>query len=1380
MKSPQVEPGEEVSALAKLGFVAAGVAAGGFIPFKGNRLWDTYLKGIRAVETGFPAAILRTFRISEFLSPLESWSKINVPQNILASGGKYTEYLQTLFGSGVDDIALKRSGSIFGEVTTGGRAVGMGIQITAGSQKGSAVADYFARLSGVELGVHESLNDALLRSQWVQSRSALPYGEWLENLAPHARREKLILGARYREKVRILGKDFALSTKAQRGLAKLETTGQLLRAKAATTAGRLNILLSKPLEVPVIGGALQKIPIIRSMAVKPGSAMQMLGRFTKKALVAGAVWKGLEYYDYLRAKESPWATALGGTAGAIAGGFLFKKLGTRFSAGGMLAGAAIGLYTALSPRFDQGLFHGAATMVTDTNLLRAKASQSLGITESLREQERVTPGLVKPTTALAFGAIGAMGVGFADYGMFMGAAAKERWKSGGQIANVLEALRETRKAGLEKKLAGSKIIQALRKVPGIRSLTKGPIGLGFLGGLAAWTLASSGLSLLSGNVGAAVPGLNLLGTTETPEELQEIYSGEKEVAIRKGRWWEFGRSTGYEGGRIEHFRPHFLHRLKTRAYQKGVYGSEEERWEYDPMLHPLKALFGSDEWKYHYEQKYQYERPAPLTGTYGEDVPFIGPMVAATLGSLLKPRKLVRPREWDYGEGEYRHLPDIRGETEPAYELGGLRPGAPVKPEEGSQLINELMYRRREAVGLVGFAEGAIQKAITGREEFFQNQQTMGIMGKETGSEYWLWSHLNLGGGMGTTEPIRRFIPHTRSYLESYNPLENTMPSWIPSDYFLDLKHGNPFQKIKEADIRLPGPGYAAIHPEVEGLRGEDYPLAHRIKILGDVAMWSDEYKRNLAAGKRNITRMSDQEKQMIKTTEEQVRAKKKRRVFDEYRFDRDKLISQDVTVTDVMSPRKIRAAEFGDMTIELQGVGAVENMAAAMERAQGTLQGQKLKLYMPAMESRRYDRIKSGGRLKAVAMLGDTDYGQAMAKEGLVQSKELKDEFEQLRFSGAQRAAGAMSEALLHSADTPLEMLTPISPASKLIRKRSAIEEYIATEAVGTGNAFWDRPMENFLRPAANMTLHGLGFSGIPEEVRQRRDINEYFDMLKWTKSERAEQQARQEQRWSDVKEQQQIQQETLFGVDVFGSPTRLMKALPRRERDFYASFVAAKTEGERQEIAQMIPDNERRMYLAQWLRQEEETVTAKKEAKIAQDHEDQVLVAAKFARKSEGFEISPDLEDEWMRETGGRIPYDEWIREKKAEEYFATHSLPGADWLGWHPSVDMDDVKLKYVEMQGLDHHDFDLWGARRRSLARKPYINEQLIRAMDNQDKVSQIAKTRVNAKAMAKMHGGDDARVNVQRIAANIKEDYDFDVTDKREGLVEETYKYMGVR
>jgi hypothetical protein len=328
--------------------------------------------------------------------------------------------------------------------------------------------------------------------------------------------------------------------------------------------------------------------------------------------------------------------------------------------------------------------------------------------------------------------------------------------------------------------------------------------------------------------------------------------------------------------------------------------------------------------------------------------------------------------------------------------------------------------------------------------------------------------------------------------------------------------------------------------------------------------------------------------------------------------------------------------------------------------------------------------------------MIGDLDYGKAMAEEGLAQTRELTDEFEQLRYTGAERLAGRLSEQLLHGVETPIEYLTPMSPAAKLIRRRSAIEEYVASEAIGTGNAFWDRPVENFLKPAADMALYSIGFSGIPEQIRQRRDINEYFDMLEWTKSEMMEQRARQEGRWQDVKEQQQIQQETMFGVDVFGSPVNVMKALPRRERDFYASFVEAQTQDEREQILKLIPPNERRVYLAQWLRQEEGAARAKQEAKIAQDFDDRTLAAASIARKAEGYPISPELEEQWMEETGGKIPYDEWIRLKKAEEYFSTHSLPGAEWLAWSPSVDLDDVKLKYVEMAGCISSDSCLFNS------------------------------------------------------------------------------------
>jgi hypothetical protein len=310
-------------------------------------------------------------------------------------------------------------------------------------------------------------------------------------------------------------------------------------------------------------------------------------------------------------------------------------------------------------------------------------------------------------------------------------------------------------------------------------------------------------------------------------------------------------------------------------------------------------------------------------------------------------------------------------------------------------------------------------------------------------------------------------------------------------------------------------------------------------------------------------------------------------------------------------------------------------------------------------------------------------------------------------------------------------------------------------------------------------MTLYSLGFTGVPEEIRQRRNINQYFDMLKWTKAKKLEREAIKQGDREMVSEQRQAQQETLFGVDAFGSPVNILRAMPRRERDFFTYFSQAQSEEERSQILQLVPENERRIYLTQWLRQEEAAARAKNKAKVQDDRDNRTLVASKLARKSEGFEITQDLEEQWLEETGGQIPFDDWIREKKAEEYFSTHSLPGAEWLGFHPAVDLDDVKLKYVEMAGLSHFDFDLWGAQKASLARKPYIDEDLIEQMDNKTALDNVVKTQINAKALGKIYS-NNSNVQMQRIAADVKETYDISIVDGRENLINETYKYMGTR
>lgn len=1375
-----VQPGESNAKLAGFGLGVGIVAGSGFVPYKGGRLWDKYIAGARAIESAFPSAILRTFRVSESLSPLESYKKINITPDAFKYSGKYGELFKSTFGPGIDRVSLTSEG-VFGTITgKGNKAIGEGIQILAGTQKGLSVADFYARVKGLDLklegvgfsSVTESLNDSLLRAKYheyrkgiinklVEDRSAVEiipsYSQWIEKLSPTEKQQRLILSAPYREAINIAGKEIQIPQQYRKSLARAEVTSTFLRAKAATTAARLNTLLKQPVELPIVGETIGKLPFVKHLPVKPGTAGQMLGRYVGKGIAIGAAWKGLEYIDYLRAEGNQAQASISSTLGGAAlGSFLFQKAGQRFSGKGAIAGAILGLTASVAPRFEKGIIPGVASMYSDAQITRAKISETLGVSDALRKQDEIAPDLNSLGSAVGFGGVGALTLGVADYFAFLTSGIDKTLKDKTQAAwAIFDKERLARKTRLADKIWDSTLGQkaARTKIGKSLSKIKSPMGIGFLGGLAAWGAINAITGLLSGNPIGAIPGAGIIGTTETPEELEAIYSGEKEVAIKKGRFWEFGRSSKYSGGQINYFRKHNVARLQARAYQKGLYGEESERWEHDPLLHPLKALFGDDEWKYHYEQKYQYERGQPLSSTYGEDIPFIGPAIAATFGKLIKPRKAIRPDEWSLGDNTYAPEKDLRDEQIPAYELGGVGRGAPVSPEDTTQILNRLNYKRREAVGLVGFAEASLQKAITGREESFQNLQTLGTMGKETGSESWLWKHLNLGGGLATTEPVRRFVPRTPSYLETYNPLENKIAKWMPKDYFMPLN----WETVPEAEIRLPGKGYEALNPEVKGLAPDEYPLIHRLKILGDVAMWSDEYKETLAIARN--TRLSKQHQMMLNTIVDQVRQKKVRKEFSNYRFNEDLLNSQKVTVTQVLSPREILTEEYGEVPVSLQGIGPVGDTQEATEYLRDRLEGSQITIQTPSLQSKAYG---SSGKLRAVGMLGENDIGQVLEEKGYAQKAELKDEFAQIRFSPMERMAGKFAETAMHGIDTPIESLTPFSPASKFIRKRSAIEEYVKSEAISTSAAFWDKPLQNFIAPTINTAAYQLGLADIPESVKQKREMNEYYDMLKWVKGK--------------MLGDEEMASSTVFGADVFSKPPR--SVLPRSERDYFGEFSAAQTEEERAQILNLVPENERRVYISQWMRQEESAAKAKVRAKIDNDYDNQVLATTKMLRRSEGFAYTSDLEKQWLEETGGEIPYDDWIRNKKAEEYFSTHSLPGADWIGFNPACDIDDIKLKDIQMRGLNPPEFDLWGDRERALVQKPYISEEAILQMQAEADYDKLSRTFLNAHSLGKILGDKYSNVQMSKINANIGERYDITIKDKREKMVNEAYRNLG--
>jgi|SRR5947209_16119639 len=108
-----------------------------------------------------------------------------------------------------------------------------------------------------------------------------------------------------------------------------------------------------------------------------------------------------------------------------------------------------------------------------------------------------------------------------------------------------------------------------------------------------------------------------------------------------------------------------------------------------------------------------------------------------------------------------------------------------------------------------------------------------------------------LNEAFGYTEPFRRLVQR-EDFSPQANEIPNTMPSWMPGDdYLTNFRKGDPFIKVDEGYVRLPGAGYEAIHPELKGLNPEDYPDIHTMAILGDVA---PSFRQYTSSGRRPAT----------------------------------------------------------------------------------------------------------------------------------------------------------------------------------------------------------------------------------------------------------------------------------------------------------------------------------------------------------------------------------------------------------------------------------------------------------------------------------------------------------------------------------------------
>lgn len=115
------------------------------------------------------------------------------------------------------------------------------------------------------------------------------------------------------------------------------------------------------------------------------------------------------------------------------------------------------------------------------------------------------------------------------------------------------------------------------------------------------------------------------------------------------------------------------------------------------------------------------------------------------------------------------------------------------------------------------------------------------------------------------------------------------------------------------------------------------------------------------------------------------------------------------------------------------------------------------------------------------------------------------------------------------------------------------------------------------------------------------------------------------------------QAAEQTMYGYDPGESLANIMTALPKKERQYFKHFMDAPEE-EKQKILRIAPSYLRRALQSTW-----------------------------------GMKID---------------------RKPSLDEYFRTHGLPDASWIGWDESVNMDDVKVKLIHQNKLDPGEFDVW--------------------------------------------------------------------------------------
>lgn len=731
---------------------------------------------------------------------------------------------------------------------------------------------------------------------------------------------------------------------------------------------------------------------------------------------------------------------------------------------------------------------------------------------------------------------------------------------------------------------------------------------------------------------------------KSSEELRQEYSGEKEVAIRKDRGWLAG-GTEYEGGQIKYFRQNLLRTIASDAKTKTLYGDRETKRRLDPVFNPIKYLRNP----YRFEEMHQEDMPFPV---WGMDVSYgsvLGQLYKGTIGELIKPT-VIHPE-----------VLKLQSEANPNLVLG-------VKGEIAKGISETISGKNSKTLSKLSAGNGEENSdtsiAIVDSDAYTTPENER----KEVKSL--IADGLMLRANAPTVSVLDRTLAGTTASLSDFTGLKG-----FTSSLLLGAANLDPTEQLR---------------PELE-VSGSSTNFSGTLSDanLGDMLGFG-EFSRRLIPQSAAVKR--DTINPMRNQVAPDWLPKNETKYYKN--FERGNYYSHMENGEYLLPGSK----GFETLNPELKGVDPnnyplVYQYKILQNVARGSSEHIAVKKYL----AEHLDELSE--KEKDVFFEA---YGQDTERDVQKRFTDYKTRSEKSNMGVIGLTQNAIWESFSHL-ESPLEPLTPFRPMAKFVHQRTAVEDYIKTQLMGSDVGIWTNPYSHFLKP----TLNRLADSGSidqfkPKEAIEKENIDTYFDKLSLVKAIKT----------NDTYDiERNITALSYLGINDPGSMKRFKSALPEGQSAYVETFSQEKDKKKRNQILSLVPKDIGRAYQSIWSNIDiyDQAIMRGKDPNKALEEE--YLKDSKKLKSAFSIDITRQ-DRETIHNQASTLANDEdkkrfeqyqeakLIRlkaaQKEATEYVEnqTGSLPSDNWIGWDPRLTIDDIKLKTLTIGREDIHRFGYW--------------------------------------------------------------------------------------